>query len=94
MGSLTSKPKAPKTQIVYASSSLSSPASSSGTSGGGSTTPTTTTPDPSVTAATRVEDVLRRKRSIAGNVLTSLRGVLESVDSGVAGLARKSLLGE
>jgi len=63
--------------------------SSSSTS---SQTVSTVEADEKEVAATRVENVLRRRRGIVGNVLTSLRGVLENNSS--AGIARKTLLGE
>lgn len=87
MGSLTSRPKAPQptTQVVYAAPATTSSASSS------SSGTVTTQADEKEIAATRVENVLRRKRSISGNVLTSLRGILGAGDSA---LTRKTLLGE
>ena len=84
MGSLVSKPKAPKTttKIVYSAP----PAPSEGSSG----TPATE-PDPTEVAKERAENVLRRNRGVWGNVLTGFRGILSSNDSGPQ---RKTLLGE
>ncbi len=82
MGSLTSRPSVPAqtTQVVY-----TAPVDT------GSTTTTTTEADPAEVAAVRAENVLRRKRSVLGNVLTSFRGVLSD---GSHSVARKTLLGE
>ncbi|HOO50865.1 MAG TPA: hypothetical protein PLK94_06210 [Alphaproteobacteria bacterium] len=92
MGAFTAKPKAPKpsSQVVYyVPRDSKTTGSSSSTS---SQTVSTVEADEKEVAATRVENVLRRRRGIVGNVLTSLRGVLENNSS--AGIARKTLLGE
>ncbi|MDD3021704.1 MAG: hypothetical protein PHX61_12125 [Alphaproteobacteria bacterium] len=80
MGSLTSRPKASSqsAQVVYAA-----PVET--------TTTVSSEADPAEVAAARAENVLRRKRSVLGNVLTSFRGVL-STGNNLA--ARKTLLGE
>lgn len=80
MGSLVSKPKAPKTttKIVY-----SMPSST--------TDNTTSEPDPVEVAKERVENVLRRSRGVWGNVLTGFRGILST---GNGAPQRKTLLGE
>jgi len=88
MGAFSSKPKAPKSSptVVYYVPKTASDTTTS-------TTDTTSNveADPVEVAATRAENVLRRKRSIVGNVLTSLRGVLDNSSGAVA---RKTLLGE
>lgn len=84
MGSLSSRPKAPKqvTQVVYTSPATSSSSNSSTDS---------VEADPKEVAKERAESVLRRNRGVLGNVLTSFRGVLSQNNQGVA---RKTLLGE
>ncbi len=87
MGAFSSKPKAPKsspTVVYYVPKTTSETSTTTDTS-------SSVEADPAEVAATRVENVLRRKRSIVGNVLTSLRGVLEN---GSGNVARKTLLGE
>lgn len=87
MGAFSSKPKAPKsspTVVYYVPKTTSETPAVTDTSSG-------VEADPAEVAATRVENVLRRKRGVFGNVLTSLRGVLENKSGNVA---RKTLLGE
>ncbi|MDY0029497.1 MAG: hypothetical protein RBR86_06095 [Pseudobdellovibrionaceae bacterium] len=87
MGAFSSKPKAPKsspTVVYYVPTTTGNTSSTPDTSSG-------VEADPAEVAATRAENVLRRKRGVVGNVLTSLRGVLEN---GSASVARKTLLGE
>lgn len=84
MGSLTSRPKAPKatTQVVYTTPT---------TSGSSGSSTTVVEADPKEVAKERAETVLRRNRGVLGNVLTSFRGVLSQNNQAVA---RKTLLGE
>ncbi|HNQ91695.1 MAG TPA: hypothetical protein PKI93_02065 [Alphaproteobacteria bacterium] len=83
MGSLVSKPKAPKTTTVVVSKPAVTTTNSSSS--------TTTEPDPVEVARERAENVLRRNRGVWGNVLTGFRGILSTGD-GVP--QRKTLLGE
>lgn len=85
MGSMTSRPK----QVI--ASTLASTGNVSVAGNGAATVPIVTTPDPEEIAKTRVENILRRSRSAAGTVLTSLRGVLNGTQSSPQ---RKNLLGE
>ena len=82
MGKLASRPKLP---------AISSPASVTVPTPDPTPIVTPITPDPQEVEKTRIENIARRGRSLAGNVLTSLRGVLSA-----SSLApqRKNLLGE
>ncbi|HPQ50352.1 MAG: hypothetical protein KDJ26_01230 [Alphaproteobacteria bacterium] len=90
MGSFKSRPKVstPATQVVYYKPIASTTTATSASSSSGSVV---TEPDAQEVATARVENVLRRKRSLVGNILTSFRGVLDSNSSNVS---RKTLLGE
>ncbi len=88
MGSLSSRPKAPATQIVYVPSAGANSVPASSETGGASSNDAE-----SVSAQTlRNDSLLRRQRGRAGTVLTSYRGVLNSGSNKTAG--RKTLLGE
>lgn len=81
MGSMTSRPKIPTaaavaTPLVDVTTAI--PTSPTGAS-------------PEEVAKTRVENILRRSRSMLGNVLTSYRGLLNENSNSPQ---RKSLLGE
>lgn len=107
MGSLTSRPKVPKTQtqVIYvpatqAATSAASSASSSATSASQGSTATRTTTDTFATVPSadeqqseaRTQNLLTRDRSLFGTVTTSFRGLLGLV-SGKGGQS-KTLLGE
>ncbi len=85
MGSMTSRPKQAITAATVNTGNVSV------ANNGAATVPIVTTPDPEEIAKTRVENILRRSRSAAGTVLTSLRGVLNGSQSSPQ---RKNLLGE
>lgn len=86
MGSLASRPKAPSVpsvQYVYvpAAPSYTPPAA---------TPPSVAAPNDDMQADNRHQNLLERRRSRLGTVLTSFRGLLNDSVSG----ARKTLLGE
>ncbi|MBK6896932.1 MAG: hypothetical protein KA099_02970 [Alphaproteobacteria bacterium] len=85
MGSLTSRPKAPKIKTIV----VQSPAQTAVTP----VTPTTPAePDPETVAAqARTRDLLTRKRGFLGTIGTGFRGLLGALGNNVN---RKTLLGE
>ena len=85
MGSITSRPKIPAAAAV-ATPQIADVTTATPTS---PTVPTSASPEE--VAKTRVENILRRSRSMLGNVLTSYRGLLNENSNSPQ---RKSLLGE
>lgn len=86
MGSITSRPKIPTAAVTTAA--VVTPQTTESSSAV-TTSPTVASPDE--VAKSRVETVLRRSRSVLGNVLTSYRGLLNENSTAPH---RKSLLGE
>ena len=86
MGSLSSRPTVPTTQVVYAPQSTNT--NTQTTSGDQSSE---SDGDATTTAEAREDDLLRRQRGRSSTVLTGFRGLL---DNGNTAAQKKTLLGE
>lgn len=98
MGSLTSRPKAPKQTVKITQAAPPAPAPSAAPPPSPAPAPVTpapeTAPEPSAEetqAAARVQSLLSRNRGLFGTVLTGFKGLLSPAEKTPH---RKNLLGE